>query len=387
MQIILFDSGNRQALFPLSLTRAIGHIRSGIFTQVDRWKKLTELPVGTFSEAYLENKPVVYRGECLVVDAALVPDRKVIDKLLSINLQEAFVDEKGLVAGMAIIDHDVSFQNLLSLFSTIEKVSAVTRFEHPSDFFKWNDIALHFDFDLITSKRQSSTAATSVVLINPDRIFIEESATLCHCILNATDGPIYIGPNTEIMEGCLVRGPFALCEGAKLKMGSKIYGATTIGPYCVAGGEIKNSIMMGYSNKAHDGYLGDSIIGEWCNLGAGTSNSNVKNTGSEVKVWDALRKDFVSAGLKCGLIMGDYSRAAINTSFNTGTVVGVCCNIFEEGLTPKIIPSFTWGNKELSSYELDKALKDIANWKSLKNQVFTSNDQKVVQYVFENYND
>ena len=182
------------------------------------------------------------------------------------------------------------------------------------------------------------------------------------------------------MEGCLIRGPFALCDGAALKMGSKVYGATTIGPYCMAGGEIKNSILFGYSNKAHDGYLGDSVIGEWCNLGAGTTNSNVKNTAAEVKLWNNATKEFATVGLKAGLIMGDYSRAAINTSFNTGTVVGVCCNIFGEGFPPKLVNNFTWGKEK---YIFEKVLQDIDNWKKLKGKNITKREIEILKNLYK----
>lgn len=181
------------------------------------------------------------------------------------------------------------------------------------------------------------------------------------------------------MEGCLIRGPFALCEGATLKMGAKVYGATTIGPYCIAGGEIKNSIMFSYSNKAHDGYLGDSVIGEWCNFGAGTTNSNIKNTAGEVKMWNQAAKAFTGVGIKAGLIMGDYSRAAINTAFNTGTVVGVCCNIFSEGFPPKLVNNFTWGNEK---YEFEKALLVIDNWKKLKGKSITEEEKEILKQLY-----
>jgi len=203
-----------------------------------------------------------------------------------------------------------------------------------------------------------------------------------HCILNASTGPIYIGKNAEIMEGSMIRGPFALCKNSVVKMSSKIYGGTTIGKNCVVGGEIKNSMISDYSNKSHDGYLGDSVIGEWCNLGAGTSNSNIKNTGNDVMVWDNSSNQFINAGLKCGLIMGDYSRCAINTSFNTGTVVGVCCNIFGNGLTPKHIRNFSWGFGE-SIYEFEKAIKGIENWKKLKDQSITDIEIQTLKHIFE----
>ena len=184
------------------------------------------------------------------------------------------------------------------------------------------------------------------------------------------------------MEGALIRGPFALCEGAVVKMGSKIYGATTMGPYCVVGGEIKNSILFGYSNKAHEGYLGDSIIGEWCNLGAGTSNSNLKNSAGDVKIWNQATGKWGNAGTKCGLLMGDYSRSAINTSFNTGAVVGVSANVFGEGLTPAFIPGFSWGFKPAVKYEFDKAIRDIENWKKLKGKLLTEEERTQLRNIF-----
>jgi UDP-N-acetylglucosamine diphosphorylase/glucosamine-1-phosphate N-acetyltransferase len=233
----------------------------------------------------------------------------------------------------------------------------------------------------LTRGRQSAPIPPSVQVISPQSIFIEEGASISHSILNASTGPIYIGRNSNIMEGCLIRGPFALCESAVVKMGTKIYGATTIGPCSTAGGEIKNSVLFGYSNKGHDGYLGDSVIGEWCNLGAGTSNSNLKNNAGEVKVWNAGQ--FISAGLKCGLLMGDYSRAAINTSFNTGTVVGVCCNVYGEGLMPKYIPDFSWGvHNKGPKYAFEKALRDIENWKKLKNQSLTDAEILTLKHIF-----
>jgi NDP-sugar pyrophosphorylase family protein len=186
------------------------------------------------------------------------------------------------------------------------------------------------------------------------------------------------------MEGCQVRGPFALCEGAVLKMGTKVYGATTIGPHSVIGGEVKNSIFFGNSNKAHEGYIGDSVIGEWCNLGAGTSNSNVKNTAGEVKTWNYSHNDYITAGTKCGVIMGDHSKTAINTSINTGTVIGVCCNVFGEGLTPNVLQNFSWGLKDTKLYDIDKALSDITSWKKMKNKTLSEPEAKMLKHIFEN---
>ncbi|MBK7435074.1 MAG: hypothetical protein IPI66_15150 [Chitinophagaceae bacterium] len=198
-------------------------------------------------------------------------------------------------------------------------------------------------------------------------------------------GPVYIGPNANLMEGTLIRGPVSIGEGAVVKMGTKIYGATTIGPFSMVGGEIRNSVLFGYSNKAHDGYLGDSVIGEWCNLGAGTTVSNVKNNGSEVKYWVDADKKEVSAGNKGGLLMGDHSRAAINTSFNTGTVVGVSCNVFTQGLTPKLIPNFSWGVDGITRYKLSKAIADMGNWKKMKGMEVSERDKQILTDIYKKY--
>ena len=246
-----------------------------------------------------------------------------------------------------------------------------------------NDWALKKDFELLTNGRQSQKLSSTNQAISPENIFVEEGAEVECAVINASTGPVYIGKNATRMEGCVIRGPFAMCEGATLKMGAKVYGATTIGPYCSAGGEIKNIVMIGYSNKAHDGYLGDSVIGEWCNLGAGTTNSNVKNTAGEVKMWDNAAKEFMPVGIKAGLIMGDYSRSAINTAFNTGTVVGVCCNIFTEGFPPKLVHNFTWGNEK---YNFEKAIKDIDNWKKLKHQSITDKEKNILQQLYNQSN-
>jgi len=251
---------------------------------------------------------------------------------------------------------------------------------YPWDIFRYNAEALITDFALIAGRGTSEPIPPSIQVINPENVFIEKGARLQHCLLNASTGPIYIGRNAEIMEGSLIRGPFAACEGSIVKMGTKIYGATTLGPYCAAGGEIKNTVFFGYSSKGHDGYLGDAVIGEWCNLGAGTSASNLKNNAGDVRVWHPASGRTINAGQKCGLLMGDYSRAAINTAFNTGTVVGVCCSVFGEAPPPKYVPNFSWGSHH--RYEWDKALRDIDNWKKLKNQSLTDTEILTLKHIF-----
>ena len=253
--------------------------------------------------------------------------------------------------------------------------SATKLLANCTDIIKWNDWSIRQDYALITNGRTSAAISATNKIMNSINIFIEEGAVVEHCFLNATEGPIYIAKNATVMEGSMLRGPLAIGENAVVKMGAKIYGASTIGPFCTAGGEIKNAVMMSHSNKAHDGYLGDSVLGSWCNLGAGTSNSNIKNTAGVVRI--KLKSVEIIAGNKFGLLMGDYSRAAINTSFNTGTVVGVCCNVFTNGLTPKYIPDFSWGcNGE--KYLLEKAFLDIDNWKRLKGRSISDEEKQIL---------
>lgn len=347
MQLILDDTHIAKALYPFTGTRHTADIRVGIITIKEKWERLIGETVSTKRGGNHEAE------DALVIPANLLPSASLVELLIKEGrLPDPLPDD-------------------------------VQVLEHPWQIFEFNSVALRNDFTLLKRNRYTQPIPETVQVIQAADIFVEEGAKIGHCMLNASTGPIYIGKNAEIMEGSFIRGPFALGEGSVIKMASRIYGATTIGPHCVAGGEIKNSVIFGYSNKAHDGYLGDSVIGEWCNLGAGTSNSNLKNTAGEVKVWDAASQAFKGAGMKCGLLMGDYSRAAINSSFNTGTVVGVCCNVFANGLTSKYIPDFTWGDGTLPKYDFEKAMKDIANWKKLKNQSLSHNEIQQLKTIFE----
>jgi UDP-N-acetylglucosamine diphosphorylase / glucose-1-phosphate thymidylyltransferase / UDP-N-acetylgalactosamine diphosphorylase / glucosamine-1-phosphate N-acetyltransferase / galactosamine-1-phosphate N-acetyltransferase len=335
------DSGIITAkLYPFTATRQAADIRIGILTIREKWEKISE----TLSKIL----PFSFTGN-------IIPSKNWVELLSSIE------DEK-------------------AMFTDDSIVKIIT---HPWDIFKYNDWALRKDFELITKGRASQVISSSNKTINDADIFIEAGASVEHVILNATHGPIYIGKNATVMEGALIRGPVAICEGAVVKMGTKIYGATTVGPFCMVAGEIKNAVLFGYSNKAHDGYLGDSVLGEWCNLGAGTSNSNVKNTAGEVKYWSNADQQQIATGNKGGLLMGDYSKAAINTSFNTGTIVGVCCNVFSAGLTPTFIPDFCWGADKPIKYQLDKALVDIDNWKKLKGLNITDYEKQILTDIYK----
>ncbi len=284
-----------------------------------------------------------------------------------------------------VVDDDSDF--LMGCFSFAERNSFgigtpyLVAIKNCVNIVKNNAATIVGDVAIKQINKATLELSSSSQIIHAYNIFVEEGAILENCILNASEGPIYIAKNCKIMDGAILRGPIFIDEGSIVKMGATIYGGTSIGKNCVVGGEIKNSIINNFSNKAHHGYLGDSIIGKWCNLGAGTSNSNVKNNGSDIVL--QLEKEQLNAGNKFGLLMGDYSRCAINTSFNTGTVVGTCCNIFTEGLTPKYIPNFSWGCKG-ERYELPKAFTDIENWKIMKGETLSKDERELLKNLYTN---
>ncbi len=382
MAIVLFDNSSRNSLFPLTYTKSVADLRFGIVTIKERWARLSQQPVFIHTETYLQPLyPKIPPGEHTWIDAAVIPDNDLLDKIFSLDSRSCIADEKGLIAGKMKLAQDFNATNSLNAFQNIIDHSLVKRVEHPWQLMQWNDEMIRQDYTFVTKGRRSQSIPLSINVLSPENIFIEEGAKLAFCTLNASTGPIYIGKHAEIMEGAVVRGPFVLGDGAVLKLNSCVYGATTLGPACMGGGEIKNTVMMGYSNKAHDGYLGDSVVGEWCNFGAGSTNSNIKNTAGEVKVWDMDLKEYVGVGQKCGVIMGDYSRIAINSSINTGSVIGVSCNVFGAGLLPTIISNFSWGVSG-TKYEFNKALVDIDNWKKLKGHSLREEETSVLEYIF-----
>lgn len=385
MSIVLFDNDKRKKLYPLNNACATAALRVGILTGIERWKLLTNerVYVATEEQLSLLYEPIPV-GVHTWVDATVLPDEDLANRIMMLEDNEGLGDTNGLIACKKNILHNqLPANDLLSLAETIYDYAETKRMKYAWHLFKYNDTMLHMDFRFITNGRKSLQIPETNNVINPENVFIEEGATIAYSIINASAGPVYIGKNAQIMEGCLIRGPLALCDGSVLKMGTKIYGATTLGPCCVGGGEIKNSILQGYSNKAHDGYLGDAVVGSWCNLGAGTTNSNLKNNAGVVKMWNSHYKDYIEADVKCGFIMGDYTRTAINTSINTGTTIGTCCNIFNDGILPKYIPDFEWGGKGLTKYELEKSFRDIDNWKKMKGQSLTDAEKIILQHIFE----
>lgn len=385
MVIVLFDGKLAQNLYPLTATKAVADLRYGIFTIQERWQVITGLPVYVLPQKYLSGlyEPVP-QDEYLLIDASLKDEDGLRAQILSLQKDECIFDDKGLIAGRTTMGI-LSFNNETPgvYFSKKNVAENISRIQYPWQLISWNDEQLRRDFLLMFSRTTTQTISETNKAIQLENIIIETGAVVEHCIINASTGPVYIGKNATIMEGSMLRGPISIGEYATIKMGAKIYGATTIGPYCVTGGEIKNSILQSFSNKAHDGYLGDAIIGSWCNLGAGTSNSNVKNSAGEIFMRDAVQDVQISAGRKLGVIMGDYSRTAINTSINSGTVIGICCNIFGEGLTPRNISNFTWGINNNSNYAFEKAIEHINNWKKLKGLTLSDAEISVLKHIFE----
>ena len=377
-------------LHPFTLTRQMQDIRIGILTIREKWERMLKLP--SFDKKEDDYKDLhrsvnideaVGDGVCFIIHGNVLPTVKLVKAIKMLKDGEFITASSGTGIVFRVTKNEIADRHKIKVGRSITIKEEIKQVQYPWDIFQLNDWAIRQDFEVITAKRKSQRISTSNKVINPSQVFMEKGAKVEHGIINAATGPVYIGKNAEVMEGCIIRGPFAMGEEACLKMGTKVYGATTLGPRCIVGGEIKNSVLFGYSNKAHDGYLGDSVVGEWCNLGAGSTNSNLKNNASDVKIWTI--KGEMNAGLKCGLLMGDYSRTAVNTAINTGTVIGICCNVFGSGLTPKYIPNFSWGSEGVKRYEFEKALLDIDGWKQLKGQTIRDEEKSVLKYIFEKW--
>lgn len=382
MQIILADTATRNGCLPFTESRAVADLRIGIFTIRERWRHLAGKEVYIFTVPWLRCLyPSLPSEHCIWIDAQALAHPEIARLALQLQPGCALAWEGKI---WACCPADTSLQDASSVFNVVyQQVTQqpVSFLLHPWQIMQWNKEWLAIDFQLITAHRYSEPIPESVFATSVHNIFIESGAQLFNCWLNASEGPIYIGKDALIMEGAAIRGPFAMGAGSVVKMQTSIYGATTLGPLCTAGGEIKNIVMMGYSNKAHQGYLGDAVIGEWCNLGAGTSNSNVKNTAGMVKVWDFNSNAYISVANKCGVIMGDFCTVAINSSINTGSMFGTCSNIFGTGLLPTIVSSCSWGVTGIR-YHFDKALDSIRNWKQFKGKTLSEYEISVLEHIF-----
>src|SRR6476620_531787 len=383
MNYILFDGTVRNALLPFTFTRPVVDIRIGILTIREKWEKYLGSTTTTLTEEYLSEKyPMVEVEENVMINASFLPNPILAEMVNNLEPNQAiFKGEEVIAFFTQESQEEVDFEK----YEIIEYNEDSLFIAHTWDIFAKNDAAIREDFELITEDRKSQPIPKSVNVISPENIFIEEGAKLEFVTLNAATGPIYIGKNAEIMEGSVIRGPFALCESGRVKLASKVYGATTVGPHSVIGGEVNNSVLFGYSNKGHDGFLGNSVLGEWCNIGADSNNSNLKNNYEEVKLWSYETDSFAKTGLQfCGLMMGDHSKCGINTMFNTGTVVGVSANIFGSGFPRNFIPSFSWGGASgFTTYITKKAFETARIVMSRRNVEFDEKEAAILEHVFE----
>nr|WP_315133937.1 GlmU family protein [uncultured Flavobacterium sp.] len=383
MNYILFDGPSRNALLPFTFTRPVADILIGIMTIRQKWEMHLGSTTTTLTEEYLSDKfPMVELEENVMINASFLPTAILVEMVQDLKSNQAIFKGEEVIA---FYTNDEQEEVDFDTYEIIEFTDDCITVEHTWDIFSKNDAAIREDFQFLTEDRTSQPIPKSVNVIAPENIFIEEGAKLAFVTLNASSGPIYIGKDSEIMEGTVIRGPFALCENATVKMAAKIYGATTVGPYSRVGGEINNSVLFAYSNKGHDGFLGNSVLGEWCNIGADSNNSNLKNNYEEVKLWSYETEGFAKTGLQfCGLMMGDHSKCGINTMFNTGTVVGVSANIFGSGFPRNFVPSFSWGGASgFTTYVTKKAFETAKLVMSRRNIVFDETEAAILAHVFE----
>lgn len=384
MNYILFDGPEHNSLLPLTYTRPVAEIRTGILTIKEKWSKFLNSDISTKTHDYLSVKyPTKVTNENILINGAVIPNINLVKLINKLLPGQVLKKEEFEIAIRPESNHIDAINT--SDYLVIETSEEFLRIENTWDIFSLNPQAILDDFALITNNRVSKKVpSTNFIIGDPDKIFFEDGAKAEYAYFNTTDGPIYIGKDAEVMEGSKIRGPFALCEHSTVKMDAKIYSGTTIGPHSKVGGEISNSVILGYSNKGHDGFLGNSVIGEWCNLGADTNTSNLKNTYDFVRLWSYDQNTFVSTGLQfCGLIMGDHSKSGINTMFNTGTVTGVSSNIYGSGFQRNFIPSFMWGGAQgLKPFNFKKSVDVAKAVFHRRNKVFDVVEEDIFKYLY-----
>jgi UDP-N-acetylglucosamine diphosphorylase/glucosamine-1-phosphate N-acetyltransferase len=386
MAIILFDDNAHQTLLPLTFTRPVADLRIGIFTIAEKWAKHLNQDTSFHTQPWLQGKfPLKIEQDNIFIYGGVCPDEAIIEAIDRLQNSEALKYGDQLLAvrlnetDAADFNHNAEFSSV----TILENTPLMIRF--PEDIFRKNDIELRKDFNLLTKGRTSAAISSTNTIIG-DNFFAEEGAIADCSTFNTTNGPIYLANNTEVWEGTHIRGAFAICEHSQVKMGAKIYGATTVGPYSRVGGELNNAVIWGYSSKGHEGYLGNSVLGEWCNIGADTNNSNLKNNYDDVKLWDYNAQRFRKTGLQfCGLIMADHAKCAINTMFNTGTVVGVSANVFGAGFPRNFVPDFSWGGAQgYEVYSIKKMFETAERvFARRDHRDFDENEKHILQTVFE----
>ncbi len=386
MKIVFSDAQYWEEFLPLTFTKPVAEMRFGILTFAERWQKLLEIENYAYlTEDYLQEKfPAPKSGEVLFLVPNFIPTSNIVDEIKNLKIGEALIKNDEVIAAKLQMEN-FSLNNISKMTDVEEELQFITK---PTDLFTYNELAINFDFELLSKgKTSQKLSETNGFLGNLEDLFIEEGASIEFSTLNCKTGKIYIGKDAEVMEGCNLRGPISLGDHSKFNLGAKIYGATSIGPHCKIGGEVNNIVVFGFSNKGHDGFLGNSVIGEWCNLGADTNSSNLKNNYAEVKLWNYKAKSYRKTGLQfAGVIMGDHSKTAINTQLNTGTVVGLAANIFKSGFPPNLVENFTWGGmKGDEKFRLEKAYEVAEMAMSRRKASFTEEDRRILEFVYGNY--
>ena len=383
MNYILSDASYRNAFLPFTFTRPLCDIRIGIDTLREKWTDYLDRPCTAFSESYLREKfPLTIQDDNIVINASFIPDTEMAQAVADLGFGEMLMkDEEWIAYRSSMVSSEMGQED----FKSIAYKADVLQIQHTWDIFRLNGQVLEADFERITAGRHSEPLSPYNRVIQPERIFLERGAKVEHCILNASTGPIYIGKDAEVMEGSIIRGGFAMGPNSIVKLGAKIYGPTSVGPYCKIGGELNNVVMFGYSSKAHDGFLGNAVLGEWCNMGADTNNSNLKNNYAPVKLWSYESERFEDTGLQfCGLMMGDHSKTAINTMINTGSVIGVSVNLYSAGFPRNFIPSFSWGGANgFTTYRTTRAFDTARVAMSRRNAEFDETEARILEHVFE----
>ncbi len=386
MNYILFDDYSWENLLPLTFTKPSSELRVGILSIKEKWERYLNDKCSYLTRDYLSEKYKTQVNDTnILINGSILPNQELVDKFKKLKTGHALVKEHDILAANLEKEKIEDFKNKELRDIEIEEYDGeTTKISHPWQIFSYNGEAIRNDFALLTKDRESEVLSSTNNVINPENVFVEKGAKAEYATVNASEGPVYIGKDAEIMEGSVIRGPLAMCDHSVLKLSAKIYGPTTLGPYCKVGGEVNNTVFIGYSNKAHDGFLGNSVIGEWCNLGADTNNSNLKNNYAEVKLWNYVDEKFISTGLQfCGLIMGDHSKCGINTMFNTGTVIGINTNIFGEGFPRNFIPSFSWGGiKGFKEYRKDKAFEVAQKVMERRNKKFDEVEKNIMEEIF-----
>lgn len=381
MVINLFDDKSWLSLRPLTFTRPVADLRVGILTIAEKWGKYLNTSFGYQTQKYLSKKYALADAN-LFINGSVCPDLELLEAI------EQLKDGEVLNAADIVIAYKTAEQlNYYDALTKLERVAYLSNFvkiDYPEQIFGYNDVEIQKDFALLTKGKVSAQLSGTNTILG-DNIFVEEDAVAECSTFNTLQGPIYLGKNTQVWEGCHIRGSFALCNNSQVKMGAKIYGKTTIGPFSRVGGEINNAVIWGYSSKGHEGYLGNSVMGQWCNLGADTNNSNLKNNYGEVRLWDYEKESFRQTGLQfCGLIMADHAKCAINTMFNTGTVAGVSANIFGAGFPRNFIPDFAWGGSHgFDIYALDKMLETAALVFERRDLILDQTEKEIISHLFE----